>query len=168
MSLSMHQASVATFTRALGNLSAILKKAEAYAETKGVDPSVVLGSRLAIDMHPLSKQIQFACDGAKRGAARLAGVEPPSHPDTETSFAEFQARIASTIAYLESLKPEQYEGAAERTVTLPLPGGEMKFDGASFLTGFALPNFYFHVTTAYAILRHNGLAIGKMDFLGGV
>ena len=168
MSFTIHQASVGVFARALGNLSAILKKAEAHAEAKGVDPAVVLGSRLALDMLPLSRQIQIACDAAKRSAARLAAVEPPSHPDTETSFAEFQARIATTIAYLETLKPEQFEGAAERTVTLPLPGGELKFDGASFLTGFALPNFFFHVTTAYAILRHNGVEIGKMDFLGGI
>ena len=165
MSFTIHQASVGVFARALGNLSAILKKAEAYAEAKGVDPAVVLGSRLALDMLPLSRQIQIACDAAKRSAARLAAVEPPSHPDTETSFAEFQARIATTIAYLDTLKPEQFEGAETRDITIQLRAGPTVFKGQPYLLHYAMPNFYFHTTTAYAILRHNGIEIGKPDFI---
>lgn len=168
MSYSIHQASVPVFTRALGNLSTILTKAEAYAEARKIDPATLFGARLALDMLPLSGQIRIACDTAKRGVSRLANVEPPAHPDTETSFAEFQARIASTIAYLESLTPAQIEGAEARTITMQLPGRELNFDGASFLGGFSLPNFFFHVSAAYMILRHYGLEIGKMDFLGGL
>jgi hypothetical protein len=113
------------------------------------------------------KQIQIASDAAKGCAARLAGVEAPNFPDTETTFPELQARITRTVDYLKSIKPEQLQGAEDRTVTLKFPQGEMTFSGRDFLTGFALPNFYFHVTTAYGLLRHNGIAIGKMDYLGG-
>jgi len=166
MSLSMYQASVPVFVRMLGNLSAILDKANAYAETKKIAPSVLLGSRLAPDMLPLSVQIQIACDSAARGTARLAGVDLPSNPDTETTFAEFQARIARTIEFVKTVRPEQIDGSEERSITLPMRTGEMKFQGQEFLLGFTLPNLFFHITTAYAILRHNGLDIGKMDYIG--
>ncbi|ATB28580.1 DUF1993 domain-containing protein [Melittangium boletus] len=166
MSLSMYQASVPVFIHMLGNLSAILGKAAAYAETKKIAHPVLLGSRLAPDMLPLSAQIQIACDSAVRCASRLAGVDLPSNPDTETSIPEFQERIAKSIAFLKSVSAAQIDGSEERTVTLQMRTGEMKFQGQPFLLGFALPNFYFHLTTAYAILRHNGLDIGKADFLG--
>jgi len=166
MSLSMYQASIPVFVRMLGNLSAILEKAAAYAETKKIAPQVLLGARLAPDMLPLSAQIQIACDSAGRCASRLAGIDLPSNPDTETTFAEFQQRIAKTIAFVQSVSAAQIDGSEERTVTLQMRTGEMKFQGQQFLLGFVLPNFYFHLTTAYAILRHNGLDIGKTDFLG--
>jgi hypothetical protein len=167
MSLSMHQASVSVFVRTLSNLSAILKKGEAFAEAKKIDPSVLIASRLAPDMHPLSRQIQIATDGAKGCVARLAGVEIPSYPDTETTFAELQARIAKTIDFLKSVTPAQLEGSETREIVLKLPTRELKFAGADFLLSFATANVYFHVTTAYDILRHNGVELGKMDFLGG-
>ncbi len=166
MSLSMYQASVPVFIRMLGNLSAILGKAAAYAEAKKIDPSVLINARLAPDMLPLSFQVRTACDSAKGCAARLAGIEPPSHPDTETTFAELEARIAKTIDFLRSVNAGQIDGSEERTIVLKLRTQEMQFQGQPFLLTFALPNFYFHITTAYAILRHNGLDIGKGDFLG--
>lgn len=166
MSLSMYQASVPVFIRMLGNLSAILEKAAAYAETKKIDPSVLLNARLAPDMFPLVVQVRFVCDTAKGSAARLAGSEPPSHADNETTFAELQARIAKTIDYLRSLSAAQIDGSEERTIILKMRTTEMQFQGQPYLLTFALPNFYFHLTTAYGILRHNGLDIGKVDFLG--
>ncbi len=168
MSLSMYQASVPVFVRMLDNLSAILKKAEAYAEAKKIDPSVLITSRLAPDMHPLARQIQIATDGVKGGAARLAGVEIPSFPDTETTFAELQERLAKTVAFLKTLTAEQIDGSEARTITLKLGGGEMSFPGQVYLFSLVFPNFYFHATTTYLILRHNGVELGKMDFLGGV
>jgi hypothetical protein len=167
MALSMYQASTPVFVRMLGNLSVILGKAAAYAETKKIDPSVFINARLAPDMLPLSFQVQIACDSAKGCAARLAGIEIPSHPDTETTFAELQARISKTIDFLQSVSAAQIDGSEERTITLKLRQ-EMQFQGQAYLLGFALPNFYFHITTAYAILRHNGLDIGKADFLGRI
>jgi hypothetical protein len=166
MSLSMYQASIPVFIRMLGNLSAILGKAAAYAEAKKIDPTVLIKDRLAPDMLPLSFQVQTACDSAKGCASRLAGIEAPSHPDTETTFAELQARIAKTIDFLKSVSPAQIDGSEERTVVLKLRTQEVKYQGQAYLLTFALPNFYFHLTTAYAILRHNGLDIGKADFLG--
>ncbi len=118
-------------------------------------------------MHPFPRQIQIASDGAKGAAARLAGIEPPSFPDTETTFPELQARIANTVKFLKSVTPEKLRGAEDRTVTIKFPQGEMSFSGKDFLTNFALPNFYFHVTTAYGLLRHKGIEIGKRDYLGG-
>jgi hypothetical protein len=168
MSLSMYQASVPVLTRAFNNLSAILTKAEADAEARKIDPSVFLTARLAPDMHPLTRQVQIASDAAKGGIGRLAGVDVPSFPDTETTFGALQARIAKTVAFMESVTPAQIDGSEARTVTLKMPGGEMSFLGQAFLLGFTLPNVFFHVTTAYAILRHNGVALGKADFLGGV
>jgi uncharacterized protein len=166
MSLSMYDASVPVLIRGLGNLSALLEKGLASAEARKIDPAVLVSARLAPDMHPLKNQVQIASDSAKGAASRLAGVDNPSWPDTETTFPELQARIKQTIDYLQTFKPEQFEGSETKTVTLPSPGGDMKFTGQEFLFGFVLPNFFFHVTTAHAILRHNGVPIGKMDYLG--
>jgi uncharacterized protein len=166
MTISMYQASVPVMVRMLGNLSAILTKAEADAEARKIDPSVFLEARLAPDMLPLTRQIQIASDAAKGGAARLAGIDVPSFPDTETSFSELQARIKQTVDFMESLTPAQIDGSEVKTITLKFPGREVSFPGQVFLLSFTLPNFFFHVTTAYAILRHNGVTVGKMDFLG--
>ncbi len=168
MSLSMYQASVPVFTRILENLAAILKKAEAHAEAKGFDAAVLVNARLAPDMFPLARQIQIASDSAKGCAARLAGVEPPTYLDTETTFAELQERIAKTIAFLKGLAAEQIDGSEDHTITLKLRGTEVSFVGQPYLLNFVLPNFYFHATAAYLILRHNGVELGKMDFLGGL
>ncbi|PAU55288.1 hypothetical protein BZL41_21220 [Pseudomonas sp. PIC25] len=166
MSLSMYQASIPVFQRMLGNLAQILDKAVAYAEAKKIDPNVLINARLAPDMLPLARQVQIATDTAKGCAARLAGVENPSYPDTETTFAELQARLDKTQSFLKSVTAEQIDGSEGKPITLTFPSIELKFDGQNYLLAFALPNFMFHVTTAYAILRHNGLDIGKMDFLG--
>lgn len=166
MSLTMYQASIPVFIRMLGNLSAILEKAAAHAETKKIDPSVFVNARLAPDMYPLSRQIQIATDMAKGCAARLAGIEIPSYADTESTFPELQERIAKTVDFLQSVSAEQIDGSEERTVTLKIHGKELNFLGQPYLLNYVLPNFYFHITTAYAILRHNGLEIGKMDFIG--
>ena len=167
MSLSMYQASIPVFIRMLGNLSAILDKAAAYAETKKIDPSVLINARLAPDMQPLSFQVQVASDMAKGCAARLAGIDAPSFPDTESTFPQLQERIAKTVAFLKTVTAEQVDGSEERDVVLKLRGQETRFKGQPYLLTFVLPNFYFHLTTAYAILRHNGLDIGKADFIGG-
>ncbi|MFE8602713.1 DUF1993 domain-containing protein [Archangium violaceum] len=167
MSLSMYQASIPVFIRMLGNLSAILEKAAAYAAAKKIEPSVLINSRLAPDMLPLSFQIQIASDTAKGCAARLAGIDPPSMADTESTFPELQERIKKTIAFLQTVTAAQVDGSEEREIVLKMRNSELQFKGQSYLLGFALPNFYFHLTTAYAILRHNGLDIGKADFLGG-
>jgi|SRR5690606_30131425 len=166
MSLSLYQTSVPVFVRMFGNLQAILDKAAAYAEARKIDPAVLLNARLAPDMHPLTRQVQIASDAAKGCAARLAGVEVPSFADTESSFAELQARIDRTLEFIRGLSPEQIDSGEGREVVLRFPGNELKFRGEDYLLHFVLPNFYFHVTTAYAILRHNGLDIGKMDYLG--
>lgn len=166
MSLSLYQASVPVFARMFGNLLAILDKAVAYAEARKIDPNVLLTARLAPDMHPLTRQVQIASDLAKGCAARLAGVEPPSFADTESSFDELKARIAKTLDFLRSVDPTLIDAGAEREIVLKLPGNELKLDGVSYLLHFVQPNFYFHITTAYAILRHNGLDIGKMDYMG--
>ncbi|AKJ07712.1 hypothetical protein ATI61_107162 [Archangium gephyra] len=166
MSLSMYQASIPVFIHMMGNLSAILEKAAGYATAKKIEPSVLVNARLAPDMRPLSFQIQVASDLAKGCAARLAGIDAPSMPDTETTFPELQERIAKTIAFLKTVSAAQVDGSEEREIVLKLRGQETKFKGQPYLLTFALPNFYFHITTAYAILRHNGLDIGKSDFLG--
>lgn len=166
MSISMYQASVPAFIRMLNNLAAILDKALAHADARKIDPAVLLGSRLYPDMLPLVRQVQIASDTAKGCAARLAGVEPPKYEDNEQTFADLAARIQKTVAYLETFSAEQIDGSEERMVTLPMHSGPMTFVGQSYLQGYALPNFYFHVTTAYAILRHNGVEIGKRDYLG--
>ena len=166
MSLTMYQASIPTFIRMLGNLSSILNKAVDQIEAKKIDPSVFINSRLAPDMYPLSRQIQITTDMAKGCAARLAGIEVPSYEDNETTFAELQSRIAKTIAFLQSINAGQIDGSEERQVTLKLRSNEISFLGQPYLLNFVLPNFYFHITTAYAILRHNGIDIGKMDYVG--
>lgn len=167
MAFSIYDASIPPMIRSLQNLSKILDKAVAQAKTTDMPLSTLLEARLAPDMHPLPNQIQIASDAAKGAAARLAGIEAPAMPDTEETFPELQERIAKTIAFLKTVKPEQLAGAEDKTITLKFPQGEMTFTGKDFLTGFALPNFFFHVTTAYGLLRHKGIQIGKMDFLGG-
>ncbi len=166
MTLSMYQASVPCFIRMLGNLSKILDKAVAHAAAKKIDPTVFVNARLAPDMFPLSRQIQIATDGVKGCAARLAGVEIPVYADTESTFPELQTRVTKTIDFLKSLRATQIDGSEERDVTLKLRGKETRFKGQIYLLSFVIPNFYFHVTTAYAILRHNGVEIGKSDYLG--
>lgn len=166
MSLSMYQISIPVFTRVLGNLSAILGKAAAHAEARKIDPSVFINSRLAPDMFALARQVQIASDTVKGCAARLAGVDIPSYADTETTFPELQERIAKTLAFVNTLTAAQIDGSESRTITIQLRGKEVQFPGLTYLTSFVLPNLYFHVTTAYAILRHNGVELGKMDFLG--
>ena len=168
MSLSMYQVSVPVFVRMLGNLTAILDKASAQAEAKKIDPSVFINSRLAPDMYPLSRQVQIATDMVKGCAARLAGIEVPSYEDNETSFAELQARIAKTVVFLQSVTAAQIDGSEERKITLKFGSKEAHFLGQAYLLDFVHPNFYFHLTTAYAILRHNGLELGKQDFLGNI
>jgi hypothetical protein len=169
MPLSMSQASLGVFEINLNALSAILDKAEAYATAKKIDPAVLLHTRLSPDMFDLARQVQAATDQARRGAARLAGVEPVSYEDTETTIDQLKARLAKTVAYLKTLDRKQIDSAAEREITFPLGGnttGHMK--GDDYLNHFVLPNFYFHVTSAYAILRHCGVDIGKRDFLGAI
>jgi hypothetical protein len=167
MTISMHSASVPTFHTMLGNLSAWLDKAAAHAEARGFDVQVLLQSRLAPDMLPLLRQVQIACDAAKFGVARLAAVDAPRFDDTEASLAELQERIEATLAFLRSVPAEQVDGSEERPISVPLRNREpMSFRGEAYLKHFALPNFFFHVTTAYAILRHNGVPLGKADFLG--
>jgi len=168
MSFSIYDASIPTMIRSLTNLSKIMDKAVAQAKAGNMPLSALLEARLAPDMHPFPNQIQIASDAAKGCAARLAGVDAPAMPDTEKTFPELQARLAKTIEFLRSVPSAKFAGAEDRTITLNFPGGEMKFSGRDYLTGFALPNFFFHVTTAYGLLRHKGINIGKMDFLGGV
>ncbi len=163
--LSMHAISAPVFARMLRNLSAILSKAEQQAKAKGYDPAVLLNLRLAPDMLPLTRQVQIATDHAKGAMSRLAGELPKAIEDTETTFAQLQARITKVIDMVESYSEAQLEGSEARQVTIKIPGSELKFDGLSYLTGFALPNFYFHVTTTYDILRANGVELGKRDFL---
>ena len=164
----MYQASVPVFIRMLKNLAAILAKGATYAEAKKIEPTVLINSRLYPDMFPLARQIQIASDVAKGCGARLAGLEPPKFEDNEATFPELFARIDNTVAYLETLKPEQIDGSEHRTITLQIRNQTMTFLGMPFLLNFALPNFYFHVTTAYDILRHCGIEIGKQDFIGKV
>lgn len=166
MTLSMFQASVPVFITALGNLSTILDKAEAHAAAKKIDPSIFLNARLAPDMFPLTKQVQIASDVIKGSIARLAGVEVPSYADTETSFAELKERIAKTVGFIKTASHAMIDGTEEKPIQLKVGGNELNFRGQDYLFRFVLPNVYFHITTAYAILRHNGVELGKRDFLG--
>lgn len=166
MSISMYKASAPVFLRMLGNLDQLLAKAEDNAKQRGFDVNLLVTQRLAPDMRPLSAQIQLASDSAKGAMARLSGGTPPAMPDTETTLADLRARIARTIDYVKSVPAEAVDGSEEKDVVLKTPGGDIPFKGLNFLTAFALPNFLFHVTTAYAILRHSGVPLGKMDFLG--
>jgi hypothetical protein len=166
MKLSMYQASVTAFTRQLNNLVAILDKAAAHADAKKIDPKVLINSRLFPDMFSLLRQIQIATDTARGGAARLAGVEVPAQEDNETTFPELVARIRKTVSYLETLKAEQFEGSEDRTVTWQTRSSTKTMQGLPYLQNHLLPNLYFHITTAYDILRHSGVELGKQDFLG--
>jgi hypothetical protein len=166
MSLSMHQASIPAFVQMLNSLSAILDKAEAHATSHKIDPEVLLNYRLAPDMHPFIRQIQIAADLAKGAAARLAGVEVPKHDDTEKTFADLKARLAKTLAFVQSFKPSDIDGSENRDIRLTLGEHAMSFKGQPYLVHFVMPNFYFHCTTAYDILRHCGVELGKRDFIG--
>jgi hypothetical protein len=168
MTLSMYQASVPVFIKTLKNLSAILGKGVAYAGSKKIDPSVLVSARLAADMFPLARQVQIATDGVKGCVARLAGIEMPSYADTETTFPELQTRIAKTIAFAESVTPAQIDGSEEKMITLKVGGKDLTFKGQAYLLNFVMPNLFFHAATSYGILRHNGVEIGKMDFLGAI
>ncbi len=167
MSVSLYQASVPVFQRSLAQLKVILTKAAAHAEAKKIDESVFLNSRLYPDMLAMGRQVQIAADFAKGPTARLAGVELPKYEDSEKTFAELIARIDKTLAFIGTFKPEQIDGQEERDITIPVGGTPMSFKGQAYLIHFGLPNFYFHMSMAYAILRHNGVEIGKGDFLGG-
>ena len=162
----MYDSSVLILTHFLKGLSAILKKAEAHCVAKKIEPDALLTARLFPDMYHLTRQVQLVTDFAKGMGARLAGIAVPSFPDEERTFEQLQARIAKTIAFLGTLKKEQFEGAATRTVTIKVRGNDMSFPGGEYLAGYAMPNFYFHLATAYNILRHNGVELGKMDFMG--
>lgn len=166
MNISMYQASAPRFVNTLKNLSAILDKAQAHADAKKIDPRVLTAARLYPDMFAMSRQVQSACDTAKGAVARLAGVEIPVHEDSEQTFEELKARIAKTIAFINTIKPAQVDGSEDREVVLKFRSGEVKLKGMQYLLGQALPNFYFHATTAYDILRHNGVEVGKKDYLG--
>jgi len=168
MSLSMHQLSVTVFTKTLSNLAQVLRKAKAHALEHKVEEAVYTSARLYPDMLPLSRQVQIATDIARGAAARLAGVEPPSYEDKEQSFDDLIARVQRTIDYMASLNQKDFEAAETREITRPVRGEPHKFTGANYLLQFATPNVYFHGATAYAILRHNGVALGKADFLGNL
>src|SRR5450631_7283 len=165
--MSFHEATVPAFLQILGSLSGILGKAEAHCKAKNIAPEVLLGARLYPDMLPLSKQIQMVCDFAGKTCARLSHSEVPTTPDTEKSFDELKQRLAKTIDYVKTYKPAQFEGADSGDVTFPIgPTNTMTLKGQQYLNNFAFPNFYFHAATAHGILRHNGVEIGKRDFLG--
>jgi hypothetical protein len=166
MAISMYQMSVPLFLKTLDNLSAILDRGAAFAAAKKVEPAVLLGYRLAPDMLNFTRQVQIASDHAKRAGARLAGIEAPVYEDNEASFADLKARIHKTAAFLNTLKPEQFEGSEAREIKLKVGGVDKTLSGQAYFLHNALPNFFFHVTTAYDILRHCGVEIGKADFIG--
>lgn len=168
MPLSMHQVSLPVFQRRLSALSAILDKADAFAAARKVEPEVLLNARLAPDMFPLKRQVQLASDFAKGAAARLSGQEIPKWEDTEASFADLKARIAKTNDYLGTFKPAQFDGSEERDIALTIAKQPVTLKGQAFLLNYAFPHFFFHVTTAYDILRHNGVEIGKRDYMGAI
>jgi uncharacterized protein len=162
----MYQASTPCFARILRNLSSIIDKAEAHCTAKKIEPAALTSARLFPDMFAFTRQVQIACDTAKGAVARLAGVDIPKHEDTEQTFAELKARIAKTLDFIESIPAVKVDGSEEREVVLQMRSGERRFKGMQYLLGHATPNFYFHATTAYALLRHNGVELGKIDFLG--
>ena len=166
MSVSLYEASIPTFLLTLGNLQKILEKAVAHAEARKFDPNVFVTMRLYPDMLPLNRQVQIASDAAKGAAARLSGSEPPKFEDNESTMAELLARVAKTVDYLQSFKAEQFAGADGRVITIKTPRGTLNLKPEDFVRHWAIPNFFFHVTTAYALLRHGGVEIGKADFLG--
>jgi hypothetical protein len=167
MSLSLYHVSAPELARALGNLKGILQKAEAHCEAKKIDHNALLQARLYPDMFPLLRQVQIACDSAK-GVARMTSVAVPAHEDNEKTFADLAARIDKAIAFVNTLKAAEFEGAEDKKVELAFPNVTLNFTGITFINNFVLPNFYFHVTTAYAILRHNGVELGKGDYLGNI
>jgi uncharacterized protein len=171
MKISMHNASVGVFTKLLRNLETILDKAEAWTTERKIDPNAILLSRLAPDMFTFTRQVQIMTDLAKGTGGRLAGQELPRYEDNETTFAELKARVAKTLAFLQSLDPQAFEGSETRQITLNLgpPGAqqEFKFEGLDYLLGFGTPNVYFHYSMVYALLRHNGMPLGKRDYTGG-
>jgi uncharacterized protein len=167
MSVSLYDISIPTYRRGLQNLASFLDKAEAHAKAQGADLSTYTEARLAPDMHPFTRQVQIASDAAKGGAARLADVEAPKMEDVETTFPELKARIAKTIAFLDTISKAQVDARHGATIELPLPGRTMTFTAPDFLMQFSLANFLFHVTTAYGLLRAKGVPLGKMDFLAG-
>jgi hypothetical protein len=166
MDISMYQASAPRFANILRNLSAILDKAQAHCAAKKIDPAALTAYRLYPDMFPFTRQVQIACDTAKGAVARLAGVEIPKHEDTEQTLADLKARIAKTLDFVDSVPASKIDGSEEKEIVLQMRSGERRFKGLQYLLGHAYPNFYFHVTTAYNILRHNGVEIGKADFIG--
>lgn len=168
MPISMYEASVPVFVHMLNALSGVLDKADAFATARKIDTTVLTGARLAPDMFPLSRQVQIACDFAKGTCARLAGVDVPVYEDTERTIAELKGRIAKTLSFLGTLSAPQFEAAEDRDITMKAGGQDLRFKGKPYLVGFALPNFYFHLAIAYAILRHNGVDLGKKDFMGGI
>jgi uncharacterized protein len=164
--MSIYDATIPVFEQLLGSLSAIVDKAKAYAEARKIDGPALISARLRPDMFTFSRQVQATCDWAKNIGARLAGAEPPKFEDSETTFDELKARIVKTLDYLRGLKRQDVEAGAERMVVFPLGPNKMKMKGSDYLWHLGLPNFYFHLTTAYGILRHNGVELGKRDFLG--
>ncbi len=166
MSLSMYSSSIPVLIRNLNNLSVLLGKAANYASEKEIDETVLVSARLFPNMLPLANQVQIACDVSKGAAARLGGVEAPKYEDNEATFDELQTRISNTLEFLESVPADKLEGTEQKEITLQAGPNELTFSGSTYLQSFVLPNVYFHTTTAYNILRHNGVEIGKMDFLG--
>ncbi len=168
MNISVQATTTELFIPMLGNLAAILKKGQASAEARKFDTAVLASARLAPDMLPFTRQVTLACDFAKNSTARLAGIDPPRFEDTETTFAELADRIEKTVAWIRTVPASAFAGAEDRHIVVPLRDRKLEMKGLPFLQRWALPNFYFHVTAAYAILRHNGVDVGKMDYLGGV
>ena len=168
MSLSVHSMTVAAFVPMLENLEKILGKAAAHAAERKLDEGVLEGWRLTPDMFALRRQVQLTSDFAKNSIARLAGIEPPKMPDEEKTLAELQARVRATVTWLQSITPTQLEGAETRHIVVPLRARTLEMDGLPFIQRWVLPNFYFHMTTTYALLRQAGVSLGKQDFLGGV
>jgi hypothetical protein len=168
MAISMYDFSIPVLSRGLTNLSAVLDKGAAHAAAKKFDSIVLAQSRLFPDMHPLVRQVQIACDTAKGAAGRLAGIEVPKHEDNEATFADLKARIAKTLDFLKTVSAPQLRDAESRSIEIKFPNGSWKFTGIDYLTGFVLPNFYFHSTVVYALLRKAGVEVGKADFLGPI
>lgn len=166
MTISLYDASVPVYTQMLGALDKVLGKAEAWAETRKIDGKVLVQARLFPDMLPLASQVRIACDAARAGTARLAGIDFPKYDDSEQTLAELRQRIAGTLAFIAQVPRDSIAGQEERDITIPLRDRKLEMKGQAFLLHWSLPNFFFHVTTAYDILRHNGLEVGKADFLG--
>lgn len=168
MPISMYEASIPVFTHVLGNLTAILEKGQAHARDRGFDPAVLVGARLAPDMFPLSRQVQIATDVVKGFAARMTGAQPPNWPDTESTFDELIARIGKAVDYLGTVDPSSLSGTWDKTISFAIRGEPVSFQGLAYLQKFVLPNLFFHTSMTYAILRHNGVELGKRDFLGSI